>query len=154
MISRILVLMWQSIIFLFSAQPATDSKELSSGLTEMVLELIFPHMTPDRVAEVAEMLSFAVRKSAQFTIYMILGMLMYNCISRILSVKRKVAASLLFCFLYAVTDEIHQIFVDGRAGRVLDVCIDSVGSLCGIMIIAFVLTKTHHINHIKRRNEI
>ncbi len=36
-------------------------------------------------------------------------------------------------FLYAVTDEIHQLFVPRRAGRVLDVCIDSLGSLIGVV---------------------
>ena len=138
MISKVLVILWQIVIFSFSAQPATDSKSLSSGLTKVVIEFIFPHMSATRVEEVAEMLSFAVRKGAHFTVYLVLGVLMYNCICRIPRFKRAGLTSFVFCFLYAVSDEIHQIFVDGRAGRVLDVCIDSLGSLCGILLIVFV----------------
>ena len=141
MISRVLVVTWQIVIFMFSAQPATASKRLSSGLTEMVLEFIFPNMSQGRVEDIAEMLSFAVRKSAHFSIYLILGMLMFNCICRIESFKKPILSSFIFCVIYSVTDEIHQIFVDGRAGRILDVCIDSFGSLCGILLISFVFGK-------------
>lgn len=147
MISRVLVVAWQIVIFMFSAQPANASKKLSSGLTEMVLEFIFPNMSQGRVEDIAEMLSFAVRKSAHFTIYLILGMLMYNCISRLQKFSRPFLSSFIFCGLYAVTDEIHQIFVDGRAGRILDVCIDSLGSVCGILLISFVFEKISERNH-------
>jgi VanZ family protein len=34
-----------------------------------------------------------------------------------------------FCFLYACSDEIHQLFVDGRNGTFLDVLIDGIGFL-------------------------
>ncbi len=146
MISRLLVILWQIVIFLFSSQPATDSKNLSSGLTEMFLDMIFPRMSPQTIVDVAEKLSFVVRKGAHFTIYFILGMLMYNCISRIDRFKRSGLISFVFCLLYAEIDEIHQIFVDGRAGRVLDVCIDSFGSLCGILVL-ICLTKIY-----KKRN--
>ena len=40
---------------------------------------------------------------------------------------------------YAVTDEIHQTFVTGRAGRVSDVAIDAVGVLLGILLMRRVL---------------
>ena len=147
MISKVLVILWQCVIFLFSAQPAADSKSLSNGLTEMVLEFLFPDMTPQRVAEIAEMLSFTVRKGAHFTIYFILGALMYNCILRSCKFAKARLMSFVFCVLYAVTDEIHQIFVAGRAGRILDVCIDSFGNLCGIFVVWIV------INVIKNRKQ-
>ena len=35
---------------------------------------------------------------------------------------------------YASTDEIHQMFVPGREGKVFDVMIDSCGAFCGIMV--------------------
>ncbi len=34
---------------------------------------------------------------------------------------------------YAATDEFHQLFVPGRAGRLSDVCIDSLGGVLGII---------------------
>ena len=36
---------------------------------------------------------------------------------------------------YAVTDEIHQSFVSGREGAVLDVAIDALGVACGIVLL-------------------
>ena len=135
MISKILVLSWQFVIFMFSAQPAVESKSLSSGMTAAVVSFIFPNMSADQVADVAEKLSFVVRKGAHFTIYLVLGVLMYNCIRRVIKITKPVLMSFVFCALYAVTDEIHQIFVDGRAGRIMDVCIDSAGSLFGIVLI-------------------
>ena len=35
---------------------------------------------------------------------------------------------------YATIDEIHQLFVQGRAGQIIDVFIDSIGILLGICI--------------------
>lgn len=42
--------------------------------------------------------------------------------------------ALALAVLYAVSDEIHQAFVPGRAGSPLDVAIDAVGVACGIAI--------------------
>jgi VanZ like family len=36
--------------------------------------------------------------------------------------------------LYAVSDEVHQAFVPGRAGSPLDVAIDGVGVVCGVLV--------------------
>ena len=38
--------------------------------------------------------------------------------------------------LYAVTDEVHQSFVDGRVGSPLDWAIDSVGVVAGVLLVA------------------
>ena len=35
---------------------------------------------------------------------------------------------------YAVTDEIHQTFVEGRHGAPLDVAIDTAGALAGVLV--------------------
>jgi VanZ family protein len=38
-----------------------------------------------------------------------------------------------FCILYAISDEIHQSFVPGRSPRALDVGIDTLGALVGLL---------------------
>ena len=46
--------------------------------------------------------------------------------------------------LYAVTDELHQIFIPGRACRFFDVCVDAAGALAGIvfcLLVAFLWKK-------------
>lgn len=42
--------------------------------------------------------------------------------------------SLLIGIEYATLDEIHQLFVDGRSGQFIDVCIDTIGVALGICI--------------------
>ena len=42
--------------------------------------------------------------------------------------------SSLFCFIYACTDEFHQLFVMGRSCEIRDVLIDTLGSFVGILI--------------------
>ena len=47
--------------------------------------------------------------------------------------------------IYAITDEIHQLFIPGRAGRIVDVYIDSLGALigmcCMLLLVKIVKTK-------------
>jgi VanZ family protein len=45
---------------------------------------------------------------------------------------KEVFIALIFCILYATSDEIHQAFVPGRGPQVKDVFIDSAGSFIGI----------------------
>jgi VanZ family protein len=42
--------------------------------------------------------------------------------------------SLLICYLYALSDEFHQLFVIGRSGEFKDVIIDTLGSILAIII--------------------
>ena len=48
--------------------------------------------------------------------------------------KKKILISLLIGIIYAISDEIHQMFSDGRTTTILDVFIDSCGVLFGIGI--------------------
>lgn len=45
------------------------------------------------------------------------------------SVIKMFLITIVICFLYAVSDEIHQYFVPGRACRLFDVLIDISGSV-------------------------
>ncbi len=38
----------------------------------------------------------------------------------------------MICVLYAIFDEIHQLYVPGRSGEIIEVLIDSVGAGVGI----------------------
>jgi len=54
------------------------------------------------------------------------------------TLKQKILYSISFGGGYAVTDEIHQLFVPDRSGRILDVGIDTLGVITGVLIyIAF-----------------
>lgn len=131
----ILVILWMIVIFSFSNQKADDSSKLSDGLilkTVRIIEKITNKEYSDE--EILEKFVKPVRKLAHFTIYLILGVLVYLYIKEF-NISNKFIISLLICILYAVSDEIHQLFIVGRSGRILDVLIDSLGSLTGIFII-------------------
>ena len=51
--------------------------------------------------------------------------------------------------LYACSDEFHQLFVAGRAGRINDVLIDSAGAVLGLALFLFIRTCAHKM--VKRR---
>lgn len=76
-----------------------------------------------------------LRKYAHFFIYLFLGMIVKNAFS-VSGIKgmRAFLFSLGICALFAVTDEIHQMFVPGRIPLVTDVFIDSAGSFVGIVL--------------------
>jgi VanZ family protein len=68
-----------------------------------------------------------VRKAAHLTEYAILGALLVRALDR-------PAAAAALAIAYAATDELHQHFVPGRTGSVVDVLIDSVGVVVGIVL--------------------
>ncbi len=126
----ILVVAWMVAIFYFSHQPVNKSSELSGGISGLIVDKLEGVLKTDLDNGLFEHLT---RKFAHFTEYMILGILMYIVFSRnkVFSSKRMLVC-VIICVLYAISDEIHQYFVPGRAARVVDVIIDSVGAIFGI----------------------
>ena len=74
-----------------------------------------------------------IRKNAHFFAYLILGILVINALkSNGLKGSKSILIALAICILYAISDEVHQLFIPGRAGQVRDVIIDSAGAIVGI----------------------
>ena len=123
-----LVLLWMTLIFSFSNQVADDSSKLSDGLIKNTIGKVF------KIEEKEELDKFItpVRKSAHFCIYLILGLLVLNCFD-IVNTKT-IIYSIIICLLYSISDEIHQMFIDGRSGEVRDIIIDTIGSTIGIYL--------------------
>jgi VanZ family protein len=69
-----------------------------------------------------------LRKAAHMTEYAILGALLVRALDRELP-------ALLVGVAYAVSDEIHQHFVEGRHASALDVALDSLGVAVGIYLL-------------------
>jgi VanZ family protein len=68
-----------------------------------------------------------LRKIAHAAEYAVLGALLLRATGRI-------GLTLALGIAYAVSDEIHQTFVPGRAGAPLDVALDAVGVACGVAL--------------------
>ena len=69
-----------------------------------------------------------------------LTILTYNCFKQF-NFKKKYLI-ILFCFLYAISDEIHQLFIVNRSCELRDVLIDMIGVLIGYFLIKIKESKT------------
>ncbi len=128
-----LVIGCMGMIFMFSAQPANESTDLSDGLLIDILN--FFDIKPE--VKTLEFLSFFIRKTAHFCIYALLGSLVYLLLKEGYGKTDKMSflSGLVVCFIYASTDEMHQLFTAGRSGQIGDVILDFFGSLTGIGIV-------------------
>ena len=136
----ILIILNCIFIFKFSSEKSEKSDVRSGRVIQAIVELNpkTKNLSDEEKEKIKEDIVMPVRKTAHFTIYMNLGMLLFLC-SKTFNAedKKNVLGSLTFAFLYACTDEIHQMFVSGRSGEFRDVCIDSCGALFGILIVFF-----------------
>lgn len=115
------------LIFMFSVQTA----ELSSGVSESFYDSFISVTGLDFISH------GVFRKIAHFCEFAALG---FSVSGTVFFYKNKnsILLSLLLCVIYAVSDEVHQLFVPERAGRIFDIFVDSCGSLTGILVFAFI----------------
>ena len=150
-----------ALIFSMSAQNATESDKTSGNVIESVLSVIYPGfdgLSEESKAELISSFQFIARKTAHFSLYAILGLLSFLTVISYRNLKfgLRTALSAAICLLYAVSDEVHQLFVPGRSGEIRDVCIDFCGSLLMITVLALSARYIKKIyKHVKwvRRNE-
>lgn len=120
----LLIILWMNFVFGFSAQDSTES----SGLSEMIASWFSDDIIVQKKIEPI------IRKIAHFSEYGLGGALFFSLFSTFSIKERK---RMLFAGLlgisYAVTDEIHQLFVPGRTGKITDVYIDSLGVITGVL---------------------
>lgn len=76
-----------------------------------------------------------LRKAAHLTEYAILGALLLRAL-------RSTPLALLAGSAYAVTDEVHQVFVSGRHGSPLDWLIDTIGVAAGVLVLDRLVTSS------------
>jgi len=126
------MLLWMFLIFLMSSFDATESANQSNFIVNIITDIF--------KIENIELLSLIIRKLAHFTEYLILGFLTINMLNKN-DISKKYLISILICIIYATSDEIHQIFVPGRACQIRDVLIDSIGSITGVYLYKLINTK-------------
>ena len=139
-IKLILIITCMTLIFCFSSDNAELSTKKSDGVIIKTCEFILRrNLTEDEKEKYIEKLVFVVRKGAHFSIYFILGLLIMSYLKEIYMINNKgLLLAFIICFLYACSDEIHQLFVPGRSGEFRDVLIDSTGSVLGCHIYSFI----------------
>lgn len=136
----VLVVLWMILIFVFSAQPAAESTDMSRLVGYEVGELFVPNFEnwpePEQNA-FAEQIDHPVRKCAHASEYALLAILIMLLMGSYgVTGKRRFLICLIWVAVYASTDEFHQLFVPGRSGQLTDVLIDTAGGMMGCVIFA------------------
>lgn len=142
------VIAWMIVIFLFSAQTDRQSGSLSGGIVRWFVELLyggFEKFSPQKQTRILELWHLLIRKGAHFTEYAILALLVANGLQ--VCGKLRWYLPVAISAVYALSDEIHQSFVPGRACRLLDVGIDTCGALFGMVLYFGVRYLRKHIKN-------
>ena len=135
-------------IFYMSSKTANASNEISTSFLDGVLELLFKNyksLPDEEKIIIIQNYHFFIRKLAHFSEFALLGIFSYFFLSTFDRIKNFLAGVIAWCYvtLFAVSDEIHQLFVEGRSGKVTDVIIDSFGGAVGILFIILIVYKIH-----------
>lgn len=140
-IKLLLVISWMGLIFSFSSDTGVDSTKKSDGFVIRTVEAILgKELSMAEKEKWTTYLEVPVRKGAHFSEYLILGVLVVINLFEYIQDKRKAALiSFLISFLYACSDEVHQLFVAGRSGQLSDVLLDTIGAVVGILIVVIVV---------------
>lgn len=122
-----------AVIFWLSSRTSTESSMQSSAVLEWLTAVFGDGFFT----------TFIVRKGAHFLEFTGLCLLM-NISLYYTRGKYSPAFAVVLTSLYAATDEIHQLFVEGRACKISDWAIDTAGAAIGaaaFLLIAFAITK-------------
>ena len=136
-----------AIMFSYSAKTAVASTEQSHLVGETILRLFntnFENLSMDEQQALIVSIDFAVRKTAHVLEYAVLGFLTavvmfqigdFDVILERCRMRMKLyGISAGWGLFYAITDEIHQLYVPGRAAKWQDVALDTLGTLIGVLI--------------------
>lgn len=137
----ILLISWMIIICVMSNQPANISDSQSIGVLEL-----FAKVGINVNGIFGDLANFVVRKCAHFLEYMILALFVLNVLKLYFNMKQVIIITIVFVFLYACSDEIHQLFVPGREGAIRDVIIDTCG---GITLVLIKISKVYLFDNIR-----
>jgi VanZ family protein len=124
-----IAIIWMCLIFMFSHQTGTDSNE-----NNKLIIYIFNSLGIDLNSIFGDITNFIIRKIAHITEYLILYILIIRVLKLSDNSKDKYIKALVYVFLYASSDEIHQIFIENRGPSFKDVLIDTCGGMVGMLI--------------------
>ncbi len=128
------VVLWAAVIV--SASGDSKSVQRSSRIIEPLVRWLFPQASDETIHTVV----FIARKWAHLAEYAILALILWRALrgtrtpppgdwSRRLALLAWGGAT-----AFAITDELHQVFVPGRQGSFWDVVIDSIGAAGGLFV--------------------
>ena len=155
-INILFIITWMIVIFLFSAADAEKSDQQSDEVIIKTAETIKQEkLTPKEKETLISKYIVLVRKSAHFFLYFVLAILVYVLIhDKYDTTLKTFLLTLIVCLLYAISDEIHQLFSNGRTARLFDVFIDCSGAVLAEMILTIFYYLKNKIRQRKLKKEL
>jgi VanZ family protein len=126
-----------AVIFTISSEKGSQSARMSQQIIIQGIHVIetitHVEITVLNNQSYAEVLNTAIRKLGHILEYTILAIAV-ECLLYLYKVRGRRLRILCFalCFIYACSDEFHQLFISDRSGKYIDVLIDSAGIIIGI----------------------
>lgn len=159
LLTTILTIGIMIMIFAFSMENAEQSDLRSGVFSRTVISILHPgyeQMEPDRQKTIYDSIQHAVRKTAHFTEYLLLGFMIRLCLeSWFGSRMKKLSPLALIGFsagtAYACTDEMHQLAIEGRSGQWTDVLVDGSGVLAGVMLGTLLIRRINRKANLRKR---
>lgn len=138
-LSLLLVLLIMGVIYYFSAMPAKQSSGASGGFVTKLIRFFLPDfqsLPAGQQKEIRHTVSLLVRKTAHILEFAALGFSLrahLGALGRYRSIRRPWLRAWFIGAACAAADELHQMFVPGRAARLYDVGVDAVGVILGVL---------------------
>ena len=131
-IKLLLILLCMSTIFYFSSESGTKSSKKSNHTIDIIYKIITNKNIDNKTREKYET---PLRKTAHFILYFILGLSIISFLNEYsIDMKKRIIIGIIVVLLYSISDEIHQLFVEGRSCEIRDVLIDTIGGSSSILL--------------------
>lgn len=137
------VLFIMGLIFYFSSRTGSQSNAQSDPIVFKFLDLF------EISTKYLRVMIIIVRKSGHIIEYIMLGFFMLLAFYQNFTwtLKIKIFASVFFSYLYALSDEWHQLFVAQRSGLFSDTLVDLVGIIIGVFLFVIILKINKRLNN-------
>ena len=138
-LSVICLIGWMGLIFYFSHQTAEKSSAVSGSLISFLAQRFYPGFNLLSLLERQELIASLqeiVRSVAHYCIFGGLGFFAYLTFVSYTNLKYKVRIFWMLetGLLYAIIDEFHQSFVDGRSMQIVDILVDFGGVATAVLV--------------------
>lgn len=142
----VMSIVWMLCIYKLSGMNSSNSNSKSTDIISIFIEdtleitnnygITSSHPNEQKIERVSSLINAPMRKAIHATVYFVLAFFIMILMNIIFDHKKyfwSVLIALILCIIFAGTDEYHQTFVEGRTGQLLDVMIDTVGGIAGIL---------------------
>lgn len=141
-----IAVIWMICIYKLSGMNSKNSNGKSTDIIALFIEdtleitneygITSSNPNAQKLARVSQLINAPMRKVIHATVYFVLSFFIVLLLNVIFDYKKywlTFVITLILCVGFAMLDEYHQTFVAGRTGQILDVFIDSIGAIGGLL---------------------